>query len=91
MKRLLFPALIFCISTSAFSQVKKDSVTKTNPPKISVDTSITDSTGLISIKDVQELEQQLQELPAKFCNPISGWLNQRLQLRAQEWLGKKKK
>jgi hypothetical protein len=49
-----------------------------------------DSTPLLTYKDFQEFNALIQELPAKYANPITNWLQQRYQLRAQEYTTKPK-
>ena len=74
----------FGLSVSA--QTKKDSATAHFQP-----VQATDSTGLLTYKDFQELNTQIiQELPAKYANPIVQWLSQRIQLRAAEYVEKQK-
>ena len=50
-----------------------------------------DSTPMLTAKDLQELVNLIQEYPAKYANPITQWLQQRYQLRAQEYAIKPKK
>jgi hypothetical protein len=76
-----------CNSASAQS-VKKPKVDTTAPSIIQP----TDSTMLLTYKDFQELSQAiLGDVPAKYANPITNWLQQRFQQRAQEYALKPKK
>jgi hypothetical protein len=49
----------------------------------------TDSTGLLNYNDFKELlDKILGDIPAKYSNPISQFLQQRFQERAQQYLQK---
>lgn len=53
------------------------------------DTTITDSTGLLTIADGNQLITLLQEIPAKYANPIIDRLNRLYMARIEERKSKK--
>jgi hypothetical protein len=74
-----------------FSSVNAQSKDTTKPAAVApAIRQANDSTPLLTYKDFQELANLLQELPAKYANPITNWLQQRYQLRAQEYTTKPK-
>lgn len=71
--RKLIIAIAVLFSLSATAQ-KKDSLPSKHPE------IITDSTGLISIKDYQAfIDQVVMDMPAKYADPIRQWWGTRLQ------------
>jgi hypothetical protein len=79
----------FIVFSSANAQSKDSS-----KPAVSAPIPIhqaNDSTPLLTYKDFQELANLIQDYPARYVNPITQWLQQRYQLRAQEYATKPKK
>lgn len=85
MKHLL-TAIIICLAITASAQSKK-----TEPIKIDSVQKATDSTGLLQYRDYLELQKYLDEIPAKYANPIMNWFNEKFKVRLQEFEAKKKK
>ena len=81
MKQFLPILAILAVSVTATAQTKAD----TSKRVISVPKQATDSTPLLTFKDLQELANLLQDYPAKYANPITNWLQQRFAQRAQEY------
>lgn len=76
MKKILLALLLM---TSMFVKAQKD-------------TSLTDSTALLTIKDYNEFWQAVgQELPAKYADLIRTWFVDRINQRINEFEAKYKK
>lgn len=80
MKRLL---IIICMLASLSSGAQK-----TNQPKPdTANPQITADTPLLSVKDYEDfLKEVVQELPAKYADPIRDWFIKRLQAKAQKFI-----
>ncbi len=50
------------------------------------DTTVTDSTALLTIADYKEFYQVIQELPMKYASPLLEWLGKRYNERIQQWI-----
>jgi hypothetical protein len=96
---LCLSVVVFLVSGVAKAQnmaqptVNAASIAKANPPfttGVAVRAQPTDSTGLLTPADLQELAQQFGDMPARYFNPVMQWLSTRLQLRAQEYAIKPK-
>jgi hypothetical protein len=87
-KVFLFSILVLLFSCSTANAQSKDT-TKSVP--VAAFRQANDSTPLLTYKDFQELVTLLGDVPAKYANPITQWLQQRYQLRAQEYMTKPKK
>jgi hypothetical protein len=79
MKKAITILLAVIISTASFAQ-KKDTVPSP---------TITDSTSLLTLKDMDELSSLMQTKftvdKLKDFQEIIGWMNARIQARVQEW------
>lgn len=84
MKHLL-TAIIICLALSASAQSKKQEI------KIDSVQKATDSTGLLQYRDYLELQKYLDEIPAKYANPIMNWFNEKFATRLKEFEAKKRK
>jgi len=85
--------IVFLVVMGLFSSQTADAQSKdtTKPAMAASIHQANDSTPLLTYKNFQELENMIQEIPAKYANPITNWLQQRFQLRAQEYALKPKK
>lgn len=85
MKKAITVLLAVVISTTLFAQTKKDSTTAPQ---------ITDSTALITLKDMDELSSVLQTKftvdKLKDFQELIGWMNARIKSRIEEWQLKNK-
>ena len=84
MKHLL-TAIIICLAFSASAQSKKQEI------KIDSVQKATDSTGLLQYRDYVELQKFLDEMPAKYANPIMQWFAEKFAVRMKEYEAKKRK
>lgn len=78
----------FCLTFSQSTQQNNDTTTAASKPVAAPAPPvvvITDTTALLQWRDYQELAVQLQELPAKYANPIMEWMNKRFEQRAKEY------
>lgn len=79
MKQLLLVLVLVLASLLGYSQTKKDTI-----QKIVATPAVTDSTPIIQLRDLQELNTLIQDYPAKYANPITQWLQERFQLRLSQ-------
>jgi len=87
-------SIFICLLVVVFSSVNAQSKDTTKGHSESANQVFrqpNDSTPMLTAKDLQELVNLIQEYPAKYANPITQWLQQRYQLRAQEYAIKPKK
>lgn len=84
MKHLL-TAIGICLVLNVSAQSKKTEI------KIDSVQKATDSTGLLQYRDYLELQKFLDEIPAKYANPIMQWFAEKFAVRMKEYEAKKKK
>jgi hypothetical protein len=83
------PIFAFALLIASCSSASAQSKDTTKPAAVTSLRQANDSTGLLTFKDFIDLNTTiLQELPAKYANPITQWLQQRYQLRATEYATK---